>query len=146
MELLKILITTIIASTLRSQSLGAPMYSTPSTLQSLVTYLIPQKTTNATQEVWKSKMIKYFFQKISAFFGNCAKAFPTNVVKKQQEWRNRQAKKISCIFTPQKAKERSYGIANKDWIGLFLFLFCCCCSNMTRKLLKRAMSHYLLSF
>ena len=123
MELLKILITTIIASTLRSQSLGAPMYSTPSTLQSLVTYLIPQKTTNATQEVWKSKMIKYFFQKISVFFGNCAKVFPTNVVKKQQEWRNRQAKKISCIFTPQKAKERSYGIANKDWIGLFLFLF-----------------------
>ena len=51
MELLKILITTIIATTLRSQSLGAPMYSTPSTLQSLVTYLIPQKTANATQEV-----------------------------------------------------------------------------------------------
>lgn len=82
MELLKILITTIIMSTLRSQSLGAPMYSTPSTLQSLVTYLIPQKTTNATQEVWKSKTIKYFFQKISMFFGNCEKAFLTNIVKK----------------------------------------------------------------
>ena len=54
MELLKILITTIIVSTLRSQSLGAPMYSTPSTLQSLVTYLIPQKTANATQEVCSS--------------------------------------------------------------------------------------------
>ena len=123
MELLKILITTIIASTLRSQSLGAPMYSTPSTLQSLVTYLIPQKTTNATQEVWKSKMIKYFFQKISVFFGNCAKAFPKNVVKKQQEWRNRQAKKLAVFSHHKKRKSVVMELQTKIGLGYFCFFF-----------------------
>ena len=51
MEISKVLIATIIVATLSSQTLSAPLSSTPSTLQVLVTYGIPEKTTNATQEV-----------------------------------------------------------------------------------------------
>ena len=51
MEISKVLIATIIVATLTSQTLSAPLHSTPSTLQVLVTYVIPEKTTNATQEV-----------------------------------------------------------------------------------------------
>ena len=54
MEISKVLIATIIVATLSSQTLSAPLRSTPSTLQVLVTYNIPQKTTNATQEVGMS--------------------------------------------------------------------------------------------
>ena len=48
MEISKVLIATIIVT------LSAPLHSTPSTLQFLVTYNIPQQTTNATQEVGMS--------------------------------------------------------------------------------------------
>ena len=51
MEISKVLIATIIVATLSSDTLSAPLSSTPSTLQVLVTYVIPEKTTNATQEV-----------------------------------------------------------------------------------------------
>ena len=51
MEISKVLIATIIVATLSSQTLSATLSSTPSTLQALVTYVIPEKTTNATQEV-----------------------------------------------------------------------------------------------
>ena len=51
MEISKVLIATIIVATLSTQTLSAPLHSTPGTLQVLVTYVIPEKTTNATQEV-----------------------------------------------------------------------------------------------
>ena len=56
MEISKVLIATIVVATLSSQTLSVPLHSTPSTLQILVTYVIPQKTTNATQEVGVSKL------------------------------------------------------------------------------------------
>jgi len=51
MEISKVLIATIIVATLSLQTFSAPLSSTPSTLQVLVAYVIPEKTTNATQEV-----------------------------------------------------------------------------------------------
>ena len=54
MEISKVLIATIVVATLNSQTLSVPIRSTPSTLQVLVTYVIPQKTINATQEVGMS--------------------------------------------------------------------------------------------
>ena len=61
MEISKVLIATIIVATLRSKTLSAPLSSTPSTLQFLVTYVIPEKTTNATQEVGISEVCVYIF-------------------------------------------------------------------------------------
>ena len=52
MELFKGIIAAIITVTLSSQTLCAPPQSTPSTIQNLVTYVIPSKTANATYEVW----------------------------------------------------------------------------------------------
>ena len=61
MEISKVLIATVIVATLSSQTLSAPLSSTPSTLQVLVTYVIPEKTTNATQEVGISWVYVYIF-------------------------------------------------------------------------------------
>ena len=61
MEISKVLIATIIVATLSSETLSAPLSSTPSTLQVLVTYVIPEKTTNATQEVGISWVYVYIF-------------------------------------------------------------------------------------
>ena len=61
MEISKILMATIVAATLMSQTHSALLHSssTPSTLQMLVTHLIPQKTANATQRVWMSYLVRF---------------------------------------------------------------------------------------
>ena len=51
MELFKGIIAAIITMTLSSQTLCAPPQSKPTTIQILVTYVIPSKTANATNEV-----------------------------------------------------------------------------------------------
>ena len=51
MDLFNGIIAAIITLTLSSQTLCAPPQSTPSTIQILVTYVIPSKTANATHEV-----------------------------------------------------------------------------------------------
>ena len=51
MKLFKGIIAAIITVTLSSQTLCAPPQSAPSTIQILVTYVIPSKTANATYEV-----------------------------------------------------------------------------------------------
>lgn len=61
MEISKILMATIVAATLMSQTHSALLHSssTPSTLQTLVTYVIPQKTANATQRVRMSYLVRF---------------------------------------------------------------------------------------
>ena len=61
MEISKILMATIVAATLMSQTHSALLHSssTPSTLQTLVTYVIPQKTGNATQRVRMSYLFRF---------------------------------------------------------------------------------------
>ena len=51
MELFKGIIAAIITVTLSSQTLCAPPQSKPTTIQILVTYVIPSKIANATYEV-----------------------------------------------------------------------------------------------
>ena len=51
MEVSKVLIAAIIVATLSSEALSAPLQSSPSTVEVLVTYVIPQRVINATQEV-----------------------------------------------------------------------------------------------
>ena len=61
MEISKILMATIVAATLMSQTHSALLHSssTPSTLPILVTHVIPQKTANATQRVWMSYLVRF---------------------------------------------------------------------------------------
>ena len=59
MEISKILIATIVAATLISQTDSASLHSKPRTLQMRVTGEIPQKTANTMQRVWISYLVRF---------------------------------------------------------------------------------------
>ena len=52
MEILNIIIAAITAATFNSVAHSAPVHNTPSTLELLVTAVIPSRVTNATLEVF----------------------------------------------------------------------------------------------
>ena len=58
MEILNIIIAAITAATFNSVAHSAPVHNTPSTLELLVTAVIPSRVTNATLEVF---CVKDFF-------------------------------------------------------------------------------------
>ena len=59
MEILNIIIAAITAATFNSVAHSAPVHNTPSTLELLVTAVIPSRVTNATLEVFCFK--RFFF-------------------------------------------------------------------------------------
>ena len=59
MEILNIIIAAITAATFNSVAHSAPVHNTPSTLELLVTAVIPSRVTNATLEVF---CVKDFFR------------------------------------------------------------------------------------
>ncbi|CAH3184037.1 unnamed protein product [Porites evermanni] len=56
MEILNIIIAAITAATFNSVAHSAPVYNTPSTLELLVTAVIPSRVTNASLEAWNDKL------------------------------------------------------------------------------------------
>ncbi|CAH3163176.1 unnamed protein product [Porites evermanni] len=76
MKLFKGIVAAIITVTLSSQTLCAPPQSAPSTIQILVTYVIPSKTANATYEM---KNLYHFINSTSYLFEPPFSRFPPQI-------------------------------------------------------------------